>query len=111
MIYRNLDAQGYTATAALKLKALNSKLDAMRRVEPSPCANHISVGTVDRRVQELVAIVLQEFRSALGTTPQEGREHTVAAVQALFERVRDRFNGTLRSFNEEDKWNDGNLVD
>ena len=111
VVYRNLDAQGYTATAALKLKTLNSKLDAMRRIEPSPCANHITVTAVDRRIRELVDTVMQEFRRALGTAQPEGREYADAAVEALFERCKTRFNGTLRTFNEEDSWHAGDLVD
>lgn len=110
-VYALIATRGYSAGAALQIRALSLKLDGLRRVEPSPCASHVSVTAVDRRVRELVAVVMQEFQNAVGTAEPGGREYVTTAVEALFERCKTRFNGTLRSFNEEDKWNDGNLVD
>ena len=109
-VYGDMDARGYTTTAALKVRTLHIKLEALRRIEPSPCASHITVEVAYRRVQELVETVMHEFRSTVGRATLENRDATTEAVEALFERVKDRFNGQLNIFRQEDARNGGNLV-
>ena len=109
-VYAGMDARGYSATAALKVRTLHIKLEAMRRIEPSPCASHITLETAYNRVQALVETVVQEFRGTLGRLEPEHRDAITEAVEALFERVRDCFNGQLKVFRQEDARTGGNLV-
>ena len=109
-VYVSVAAQGYTAKAALQLKALQVKLDALRREKPSPCVGHLTSAVVTRRISELVEATMQEFRSALGGADKESRAATDAAVVALFERVKIRFNGCLRAFDQEGSWYGDTLI-
>ena len=109
-VYTSMDARGYSATAALKVRTLHIKLEAMRRIEPSPCASHITVETAYSRVQELVETVMQEFRSTLGRLEPEHRDAITEAITGLFERTRDVFNGQLKVFKQEDARHGANLV-
>ena len=102
-LYDDIRRRGYSASSALRLRALSVVLDALRRKEPPPCEDHLTAATVSGMIQKLVQVVVWEFQNHLAQAASEDRAVITESVEALFCKVRDRFNGCLKAFDQEAK--------
>ena len=61
-VYIDVRERGYTAAASLQARILRDKLEGMRRIEPPPCQDHVTVEQSSEWQKHLIATFVDEIR-------------------------------------------------